>query len=112
MQTQIGLDEFRNEPFTDFSKAENADAMKAAIEKVRSELGREYPLVINGEKLSISSKFKSLNPARKDQVVGVFSEVDDDTSLVEKAIEAYFVRCILLRNLEDNFCHALIQFLK
>ena len=88
MQTQIGLDEFRNEPFTDFSKAENADAMKAAIEKVRSELGREYPLVINGEKLSISSKFKSLNPARKDQVVGVFSEVDDDTSLVEKAIEA------------------------
>jgi len=88
MQTQIGLDEFRNEPFTDFSKAENADAMKVAIEKVRSELGREYPIVINGEKLSISSKFKSLNPARKDQVVGVFSEVDDDTSLVEKAIQA------------------------
>ena len=88
MQTQIGLDEFKNEPFTDFSKPENAQAMTSAIEKVRSELGREYPIVISGEKLSIPSKFKSFNPAKKDQVVGVFSEVDDDTSLVEKAIEA------------------------
>ena len=48
MQTQRVLDEFKNEPFTDFSKPENAEAMKAAIAKVRSELGREYPVVING----------------------------------------------------------------
>ena len=88
MQTQRMLDEFKNEPFTDFSKAENAEAMKAAIGKIRSELGREYPCTINGEKITLASKFQSYNPAKKDEVVGVFSEVDTDTSLVGKAIDA------------------------
>ncbi len=88
MQTQRVLDEFKNEPFTDYSKPENAEAMKAAIEKVRGELGREYPVVINGEKIELDSKFESYNPANKSDVVGVFSEVDTDTSLVDKAIDA------------------------
>jgi len=88
MQTQKVLDEFRNEPFTDFSKPENALAITQAIQKVRSELGREYPIVINGEKITLDSKFKSINPANASQIVGVFSEVDTDTSLVDRAIEA------------------------
>lgn len=88
MQTQRVLDEFKNEPFVDFSKEENAAEMRAAIEKVRSELGREYPVVINGEKITLDSKFQSYNPANKTEVIGVFSEVDDDTSLVAKAIDA------------------------
>ena len=88
MQTQRVLDEFKNEPFTDYSKLDNAAAMKAAIEKVRGELGREYPVVINGEKITLDSKFESHNPANRTEVVGVFSEVDTDTSLVEKAIDA------------------------
>jgi len=86
MQTQRTLDEFRNEPFTDFSKQENADAMNAAIDKVRSELGREYPIIIDGEKIALGDKFNSYNPAKKEEVVGVFSEGDTDTSLVDKAI--------------------------
>ena len=88
MQTQRVLDEFKNEPFTDYSKPENAEAMRAAIDKVRSELGREYPVVINGEKVTLPSKFESINPANKTEVVGVFSEVDTDTSLVDKALDA------------------------
>ena len=88
MQTQRSLDEFRNEPFTDFSHPENADAMRAAIAKVRSELGKEYPIVINGERITLGSKFESYNPANKSEVVGIFSEGDTDTSLVEKAIRA------------------------
>lgn len=88
MQTQRVLDEFKNEPFTDFSKPENAEAMRAAIEKVRGELGREYTCLVNGERVSVGGKFKSFNPAKKEEVVGVFSEVDDDISLVEKAIDA------------------------
>ena len=86
MQTQRTLDEFRNEPFTDFSKPENADAMRAAIEKVRGELSQEYQIIIGGDKISLDAKFTSNNPAKKDEVVGVFSEGDTDTSLVEKAI--------------------------
>lgn len=88
MQTQRTLDEFRNEPFTDFSTPENAEAMRAAIEKVRGELGREYPITIDGEKIALESKFNSINPADRSQVVGVFSEGDTDTDLVEQAIAA------------------------
>lgn len=88
MQTQRVMDEFKNEPFTDYSQSENAAAMTAALEKVRSELGREYPVVIGGENITLSAKFESYSPANKTEVVGVFSEVDTDTSLVEKAIEA------------------------
>jgi 1-pyrroline-5-carboxylate dehydrogenase len=89
MQTQRTLDEFRNEPFTDYSKAENAESMRAAIEKVRGELGREYPIVIKGEKIQLEKKFSSFNPAEKSQVVGVFSEGDTDAqNLVNKAIDA------------------------
>ena len=73
------MDEFKNEPFTDFSKAENAEAMRAAIEKVRGELGREYPSMINGEPVKLESKFESYNPAIKSEVVGIFSEGDTDT---------------------------------
>ncbi len=86
MQTQRSTDAFKNEPFTDYSNAENAAAMEAALEKVRGELGREYPIIINGEKIALESKFESINPANRKQVVGVFSEGDTDTSLVEKAI--------------------------
>src|SRR5438552_3038228 len=87
MQAQRTLDEFRNEPFVDFSKEENAATMRAAIDKVRSELGREYPIIIGSEKISLEPKFASNNPARKDEVVGLFSEGDRDVSLVDKAIE-------------------------
>lgn len=88
MQTQRSLDEFRNEPFTDFSKPENADAFRAALEKVKAELGREHPITINGEKVTLEHKFESRNPANVEQVIGIFSEGDTDTSLVEKAIDA------------------------
>jgi 1-pyrroline-5-carboxylate dehydrogenase len=82
------MDEFKNEPFTDFSIPENAAAMMAALEKIKSELGREYPIVIGGEKIVLKSKFKSYDPGKKTEVVGVFSEVDADTGLVDKAIDA------------------------
>ena len=37
---------FKNEPLTDFGNPENARKMKAALTKVRAELGREYDMVI------------------------------------------------------------------
>src|SRR3954462_14009887 len=54
---------FRNEPFTDFSRPENARAMRAALDKVRAELGREYSLIIGGENIKTTGKIKSINPA-------------------------------------------------
>lgn len=92
------MNEFKNEPFTDYSIAENADAMRAALDKVRAELGREYPVIINGEKITLPEKFESFNPANKKEIVGVFSEVDTDTTLVDKAIDAATAAFKIWRN--------------
>lgn len=87
MQTKRMSDEFKNEPFVDFSVPENAEAMRAALDKVASELGREYPIIIGGERIALDKKFESYSPSNKSQVVGVFSEGDSDLSLVDRAIE-------------------------
>ncbi|HLM61145.1 MAG TPA: L-glutamate gamma-semialdehyde dehydrogenase [Pyrinomonadaceae bacterium] len=89
MQTQRTTDEFKNEPFTDYSKPENAEAMRQAIEQVKGELGRDYPVIVNGEKITLDKTFESFNPAEKSQVVGRFSDADADSeNLVNQAIDA------------------------
>jgi 1-pyrroline-5-carboxylate dehydrogenase len=88
MTPERAISEFKNEPFTDFSTAPNAAAMQEAIEKVRSELGREYPLKIGSEQATLPVKFESLDPSARTRVVGIFSETDSDTVLVERAIDA------------------------
>jgi len=80
------LSEFKNEPLIDFSKPENRPAMEAALKKVRVEFGREYPLVIGGERITGLKTFESFNPAHKDQLLGKFQKGTKDH--VEKAIEA------------------------
>lgn len=89
MQTQKTLNEFKNEPFTDFSAPANKQAMEKAIEQVKSELGRRYPIIINGEKIEFETHFYSINPSQKDEIVGIFSDADADAeNLVAKAIDA------------------------
>lgn len=77
--------EFKNEPFTDFSRPENRSAFESALKKVRAELGREYPLVIGGERLTVPGKITSTNPSHKAEVLGTFQAATAD--LAEKAIE-------------------------
>jgi 1-pyrroline-5-carboxylate dehydrogenase len=83
--------EFRNEPFTDFSKEENAAAMRAALDKVKSELGREYPLVIGGERINTGDTLTSINPANRTEVVGTFHKATKELAnkAVETAAEAF-----------------------
>src|SRR6185503_17518738 len=78
--------EFRNEPFIDFSKEENAQAMRAALAKVKSELGCEYPLVIGGERITTDAKLDSINPAKRSEVVGRFQKATKE--LANKAVES------------------------
>jgi 1-pyrroline-5-carboxylate dehydrogenase len=83
--------EFRNEPFTDFGQEENAAAMRAAIEKVRGQLGREYPLVVGGERMMTGRTFDSFNPARRNEVVGRFHKANAELTrlAVERADETF-----------------------
>ncbi len=82
----VAVGPFRNEPATDFSQPENAQAMRAAIEKVRSQLGREYPLIIGGKPVMTQAKLKSINPAKPSEVVGLFQKAGKDE--VEPAMNA------------------------
>jgi len=85
-------EEFRNEAFTDFGREEDARVMREAIERVRGELGREYPLVIGGERVTNEGRtFESLNPARKSEVVGRFQKatVEQARAAVERANEVF-----------------------
>ena len=77
--------EFRNEPLTDFITADNINAMLAALEKVNSQLGQEYPLVIGGERIRTESKLDSINPANRTQVVGRFNKATKE--LANRAVE-------------------------
>jgi len=84
------LTEYRNEPFTDFSQEANKNAMQQALNKVREELGREYPIVINGEKIRTDKKSTSINPGLVSQVVGVVAQAD--VTLAERAIQTAYAK--------------------
>ncbi len=65
------LSPFRNEPFTDFSTAENKRAMHDALDRARAELGQTYDLTIGGSDLQTSETFRSVNPANPSEVIGI-----------------------------------------
>ncbi len=80
------LSEFKNEPFTDFGKADSRTAMQQAIERARAEIGREYPIVIDGKRIETGKTFESRNPSNKDEVLARFHKAGK--SNVEDAIQA------------------------
>src|SRR2546423_8049979 len=82
---------FVNEAYTDFSLPENAAAMRNALAKVRSELSREYDLLIAGDRRKSAAKLESLNPSRPSEVVGIHQKgsEQDARDAVESAY-AYF----------------------
>src|ERR1700738_849608 len=77
---------FINEPFFDFTKEDNARKMRAAIERVRGQLGREYDLIIGGQRIKTTDKIKSLNPSKPSQVVGIHQKAGKEH--VEPAMQA------------------------
>ena len=81
----LELPEFRNEPYTDFSRPENRRQMEEALANVRSLLGREYDLIIGGERVRTPEKLKSVNPARPSELVGLHQKATPE--IATRAIE-------------------------
>jgi 1-pyrroline-5-carboxylate dehydrogenase len=71
LQVRLHEGSFVNETPVDFSREENARKMRSAIERVRGQLGREYDLIIGGQRVRTGEKIRSLNPARPSEIVGV-----------------------------------------
>lgn len=79
---------FKNQSYTDFTKGENRKAMEDAIAKVESGLGKEYDLIIGGERVKAKDTFKSYNPSNKGQLIGIFQKAD--ANLANRVIETAY----------------------
>jgi 1-pyrroline-5-carboxylate dehydrogenase len=85
-RTSLHSGPFVTEPFYDFRNQENARRMRAAIAKVRSQLGREYDLIIGGQRIRTADKIKSLDPSKPSQIVGIHQKAGKEH--VEPAMKA------------------------
>ncbi len=77
-----------NEPELDFSIPENRAKLQSAIASVEAQLGRDYPLVIGGEKIFTEKKTASINPCKKSEVIGYASNASQE--LADKAIRTAY----------------------
>ena len=82
------VSEYRHEPFTDFSKEENKAAFEEALRLVNSQLGKQYPLVIGGDRIMTEELIVSTNPASKKEVIGEVAKAD--RYLANLAVESAF----------------------
>jgi 1-pyrroline-5-carboxylate dehydrogenase len=78
--------EFANEPFTDFSNPSHRQAMDSALREVKGEFGREWPLLIGGQRVTTPNWIDSLNPCHNKQVVGRAARAG--RSEAERALDA------------------------
>jgi 1-pyrroline-5-carboxylate dehydrogenase len=77
---------FQNERVKDFRDPSDAGAMRAALQRVKTQLGKHYPLVIAGRKIETDKKIRSVNPADPSEVVGLTSAASKEQA--NEAIEA------------------------
>ncbi|MFA5888601.1 MAG: L-glutamate gamma-semialdehyde dehydrogenase [Candidatus Nanoarchaeia archaeon] len=79
---------FKNCEYFDYSKDENKNPMLEAIAKVKSEFGKQYPMIIGKGKLQFTSDentIKSYNPSSKNELIGIVSK--GNSSHAEDALE-------------------------
>ncbi len=81
----MAIPKFTNEAYTNFSQPANRKKQFAAIEKARSEFGREYPIIIGSERIYTEQKLSSYNPSKSTEVVGVFQK--GDVAIANKALD-------------------------
>jgi 1-pyrroline-5-carboxylate dehydrogenase len=91
IQPRTPQGKFQNESFTDFSHGRHAHEMHAALAWVGDQLGREYPLVIGGERVFTSARLESRNPAKPGEVIGVHHAggVTEAGAAVDAALKAF-----------------------
>src|SRR5690625_2752936 len=65
---------YKHEPFTDFSLEENRTKLQEGLKTVKSYLGKDYPLIIGGERIMTDEKKESYNPAEKTETIGHMSQ--------------------------------------
>jgi 1-pyrroline-5-carboxylate dehydrogenase len=91
-RSAVQLPDFRNEPFTDFSRPENQQAFQQALQKVQREvLGRTWPCWIGGEEIRGKAVFEVFDPGETTRLIGRFQKLTaaDAETAIEKAHAAF-----------------------
>ncbi len=108
----VGL-AFQNDPLTDFALEANRVAMKAALDQVRTEFGRSYPLIIDNRPYAVGKWMKRENPSRTSEIIGevAMADVAAANAAVASSLKAFDPwrdtsveeRAGLLRRLAEQF---------
>jgi RHH-type transcriptional regulator, proline utilization regulon repressor / proline dehydrogenase / delta 1-pyrroline-5-carboxylate dehydrogenase len=61
---------FLNEPHTDFTLPREREKISAALKRLRQNIGKRHPLIINNKPVSTSDWLPSLNPANQKEIIG------------------------------------------
>ena len=64
---------FYNEPLIDFAVEENRRAIEKALLDFKKNLGRHYPLIINGKEIKSEKTLRRENPSNSNQIIGEVS---------------------------------------
>ena len=77
---------FQNASNTSFTHQVNRQKMVGALNYVRGELGRTFPLMINGQSVATDDYFTSHNPSRRSESIGQVAQAT--TADVDRAVAA------------------------
>ncbi|PTL39937.1 L-glutamate gamma-semialdehyde dehydrogenase [Alkalicoccus saliphilus] len=85
---------YQHEKFTDFTKEENRKEFLEALQIVKKDIGKEYPLVIDGKEVTTKDKLVSYNPCNTSEVIGSVSKatpkhIDDAFEAAQRAFPAW-----------------------
>ncbi|CAN5141720.1 L-glutamate gamma-semialdehyde dehydrogenase [soil metagenome] len=88
-------DSYENAPLVNFVHRQTQEQMQTALREVRAQLGRQYPLVINGQKVTTGKWMNSLNPSNPAQIVGSVAEagIPEAEQAVKAAGDAFQKWC-------------------
>jgi 1-pyrroline-5-carboxylate dehydrogenase len=97
MASPFDLPPFHNEPFTDFSRPDNVAAFRAALSRVRGQLGRRHPNAAGARRFELDATLVSTNPARPSEVIGTFpasgaAQADEALAAADAAFPAWSAR--------------------
>ncbi|HSH40026.1 MAG TPA: proline dehydrogenase family protein [Chthoniobacterales bacterium] len=88
-------DTYENAPLVNFVHKQTQEQMFTALREVRARLGQQYPLVINGQKITTGKWMPSINPSNPSEVVGSVAEagIAEADQAVEAARRAFEKWC-------------------
>ncbi len=77
---------YRNEPYSSYQSAQDVAAYQAVLERVRSQLGQSYPIIIGADTIDTGDYLESINPCQLDMLIGRSAKAE--AQHVEQALVA------------------------